>query len=102
MTVIVDGGLSTALTEQGYDLSHKLWTARLIAEEPAALVRAHRTFLDAGAEVLITSSYQASVDGFVLNGATIDEARTLLQSTTDIARQAVGDRSAVVAASVGP
>jgi Homocysteine S-methyltransferase len=52
MPIILDGGLSTALTEQGYDLSHELWTARLIAEEPAALVRAHRAFLDAGAEVL--------------------------------------------------
>jgi homocysteine S-methyltransferase len=102
MPVILDGGLSTALSEQGYDLSHELWTARLIADDPAALVSAHRAFLDAGAEVLITSSYQASVDGFVRNGATADEARTLLQSTTDIARQAVGDRSAVVAASVGP
>jgi homocysteine S-methyltransferase len=102
MPIILDGGLSTALTEQGYDLSHELWTARLIAEEPAALVRAHRAFLDAGAEVLITSSYQASIDGFVRTGATTNEARTLLQSTTDIARQAIGDRSAVVAASVGP
>jgi homocysteine S-methyltransferase len=102
MTVIVDGGLSTALTEQGYDLSHELWTARLIAEEPDALVGAHRAFLDAGSEVLITSSYQASIDGFERTGATRIEAQALLQSTTAIARQAVGDRSAIVAASVGP
>jgi homocysteine S-methyltransferase len=102
MPVILDGGLSTALSEQGYDLSHPLWTARLLSENPGAIVAAHTAFLDAGAEVLITSSYQASVDGFVRNGATADEARTLLQSTTRLARQAVGDRSAVVAASVGP
>ena len=102
MPVIVDGGLSTALTELGCDLTHPLWTARLLSENPAAIVAAHAAFLDAGAEVLITSSYQASVDGFVRNGATADEARTLLQSTTRLARQAVGDRSAVVAASVGP
>jgi homocysteine S-methyltransferase len=79
-----------------------LWTARLLSEDPGAIAAAHTAFLDAGAEVLITSSYQASINGFVHNGATADEARTLLQSTTDIARQAVGDRSAVVAASVGP
>jgi homocysteine S-methyltransferase len=104
MTVIVDGGLSTALTEQGYDLSHDLWTARLIADEPAALVRAHRAFLDAGADVLITSSYQASIDGFERNGATTVEAAALLQSTTVIAREACADvrRPIIVAASVGP
>jgi homocysteine S-methyltransferase len=102
MPVIVDGGLSTALTDQGCDLTHPLWTARLLSENPGAIVAAHTAFLDAGAEVLITSSYQASVDGFVHNGATLDEARTLLQSTTGLARQAVGSRSAMVAASVGP
>jgi homocysteine S-methyltransferase len=102
MPVILDGGLSTALSELGCDLSHELWTARLLSENPGAIVAAHTAFLDAGAEVLITSSYQASVDDFVRNGATADEARTLLQSTTRLARQAVGDRSAVVAASVGP
>ena len=102
MPVIIDGGLSTALTEQGYDLTHPLWTARLLTENPDAIVAAHMAFLDAGAEVLITSSYQASVDGFMSNGATTDEARTLLQSTTSLARQAACGRSAVVAASVGP
>jgi homocysteine S-methyltransferase len=102
MPVIVDGGLSTALTELGHDLTHPLWTARLLSENPGAIVAAHTAFLDAGAEVIITSSYQASMGGFVRNGATIDEARTLLQRTTELARQAVGSRSAVVAASVGP
>jgi homocysteine S-methyltransferase len=102
MTVIVDGGLSTALNELGHDLIHPLWTARLLSENPAAIVAAHTAFLDAGAEVLITSSYQASFDGFVRIGATTDEARTLLQRTTDLARQAARGRSAVVAASVGP
>jgi homocysteine S-methyltransferase len=102
MPVILDGGLSTALAEQGHDLTHPLWTARLLSENTAAIVAAHRSFLDAGAEVLITSSYQASVDGFVRNGATPDEARALLQSTTGLARQAIGSRSAVLAASVGP
>ena len=105
MTVVLDGGLSTALAEAGFDLSHELWTARLIEENPAALTAAHQAFIEAGAEIVITASYQASVAGFIRKGATPSNAATLLQSTTALARLAVaqaGRSNVAVAASVGP
>ena len=99
---VLDGGLSTVLEAAGHDLRHDLWTARLITEQPEALVEAHRSFLQAGAEVIITSSYQASVGGFEAAGLSRAEAEAALQSTTALAREAVGDGNALVAASVGP
>ena len=99
---VLDGGLSTVLEAAGHDLRHDLWTARLITEQPEALVEAHRVFLRAGAEVIITASYQASVDGFEAAGLSRSEAEAALQSTTALAREAVGDGTALVAASVGP
>ena len=65
---IVDGGLSTALEEAGHRLDDPLWTARLLIDDPEAIVAAHLAFLRAGARVLITSSYQASEDGLVAAG----------------------------------
>ena len=43
-TVVLDGGLSTALEEQGADLERALWTARLLAEEPERIAEAHRAY----------------------------------------------------------
>ena len=40
--VLLDGGLSTALEEQGVDLAGALWTARLLGESPELLARVHR------------------------------------------------------------
>jgi homocysteine S-methyltransferase len=40
--VVLDGGLSTALGEQGADLAGALWTARLLGKEPNRLAQAHR------------------------------------------------------------
>ena len=54
--VVLDGGLSTALEEQGADLSGSLWTARLLAEEPRRIADAHRAFFDAGAQVATTAT----------------------------------------------
>jgi homocysteine S-methyltransferase len=96
---VVDGGLSTALEQLGHRSTGLLWTAQLVLDDPDVLIEAHRLFVDAGAEVVITSSYQASVAGFERAG--VDRARAVagLRSTTDLARRA---GAPVVAASVGP
>lgn len=67
-TVVLDGGLSNQLESAGHDLSDALWSARLLAEEPEAIVAAHLAYYEAGASVAITSSYQATFEGFARRG----------------------------------
>jgi homocysteine S-methyltransferase len=111
MPIVIDGGLSTALAQAGHDLDHPLWTARLVVDEPQAIVAAHLAYLRAGARVLVTASYQASAAGFVADGQDAEAAVGLLARTTALAREAVerfaaedpmGAAATVVAASVGP
>lgn len=108
---VIDGGLSTALEEAGHRLTDRLWTARLLIDDPEAIVAAHLAFLRAGARVLITSSYQASEAGFAAAGLAPDEAVAALRSTTALAVEARGRfaledpraaRDVLVAASIGP
>ncbi|MGV9881353.1 homocysteine S-methyltransferase [Streptomyces sp. NPDC003006] len=102
--VVLDGGLSNQLEAAGHDLSDALWSARLLADEPAAIEAAHRAYYEAGAEVAITASYQATYEGFARHG--IDARRTseLLRLGVELARRAgAGLGHAVwVAASAGP
>jgi homocysteine S-methyltransferase len=91
--VVLDGGLATELERRGNDLSSALWSARLLADEPDEIVVAHRAFADAGAQVAITASYQASFSGL---GA---EAAALMRRSVSLAREAT---SGWVAASIGP
>ena len=108
--VVLDGGLSNQLADQGQDLSDELWSARLLADDPEQILAAHRAYLEAGAQVLITSSYQASFEGFAQRGIGHDKAAELLRRSVDLARQAgrgvaaAGQVGALpwVAASVGP
>ncbi len=101
--VVLDGGLSTALEEQGADLSGSLWTARLLAEEPERVAAAHRAFFEAGAQVATTASYQASVEGLVAAGYDAAEARRLITLSVTLAREVADEYpGTLVAASVGP
>ncbi len=89
---ILDGGLSTALEKSGYEISgDPLWSARLLATDPACVVAAHEKFVHAGADVITTASYQASVDGFIKHLGLKDPepAMKLIASSVDLARQAV-------------
>jgi homocysteine S-methyltransferase len=105
--VVLDGGLATELERRGHDLGSALWSARLLAEDPAAVAEAHRAFLDAGAQVVTTASYQASFEGFAAEGLDAADTRELLRRSVALARQAVAEtapngRRAWIAASVGP
>ena len=96
---VVDGGLSTVLEELGETPSGLLWTAGTLLDRPHVVAAAHRTFVEAGADVVISASYQASVPGLVAAGLSAVDARAVLTRTTDLARSS-GARW--VAASVGP
>ena len=97
--VVIDGGLSTQLERRGHDVAGQLWTGRVLLEDPNAVTQAHRDFVDAGAGVVITASYQVSRQGFLEIGMTADEADAALLSSVAAARLAGAGR---VAASVGP
>ncbi|MFI6858992.1 homocysteine S-methyltransferase [Streptomyces sp. NPDC050421] len=103
-TVLLDGGLSNQLEAQGCDLSDALWSARLLADGPEQIEAAHAAYVRAGAQVLITASYQASFEGFRQRGIGRAEAAGLFARSVELARRAAGavDRDVWVAASVGP
>ncbi|MFF8092714.1 homocysteine S-methyltransferase [Streptomyces sp. NPDC016675] len=104
--LVLDGGMSNQLEAAGHDLGDDLWSARLLAEDPGALTEAHLAYFEAGADVAITSSYQATFEGFARRGIGPQRAAELLalsvESARAAARRARMDRPLWVAASVGP
>ncbi|MGW1714589.1 homocysteine S-methyltransferase [Streptomyces sp. NPDC002156] len=104
--LVLDGGMSNQLRSAGHDLSDELWSARLLVEQPEAIVDAHLAYFRAGADVAITSSYQATFEGFAKRGIDREQASELLALSVELAREAArradAERSLWVAASVGP
>lgn len=111
--IVIDGAMATELEKKGCDINHALWSAKILAENPDAIKEVHLSYYSAGADVAITASYQATIEGFVKEGFSKNQARELLQKSVIIAKEAreeylktLQEDSArpypLVAASVGP
>jgi S-methylmethionine-dependent homocysteine/selenocysteine methylase len=101
--LVLDGGLSTQLEASGHDLSDELWSARLLRDDPEAITEVHAASVAAGADVVITASYQASFEGFDRAGVGPAETAKLLRRSVSLARATSPvDRPLWVAASIGP
>jgi homocysteine S-methyltransferase len=109
--LILDGGLATQIEASGFDITGDLWSAAMLQANPQAIVDAHRAYLDAGADCLISASYQASRRGFATKGLTADAADQLILDSVTLACRARDEflaanpgtrRRPLVAASIGP
>ena len=112
--LVLDGGLATELEQRGHELGNDLlWSARLLRDDPDALRAVHQTYLDAGADIITTASYQATMQGFLEAGLEETEAIELIRNSVRLAKSQRDDwwsdpanrsdrRRPWVAASVGP
>ncbi|MGE0587702.1 MAG: homocysteine S-methyltransferase [Cyclobacteriaceae bacterium] len=107
--LLLDGGLSNELERQGCDLNHKLWSAKMLDTNPQAIVKAHLSYLSAGAKCITTASYQASVRGFMDLGYSREESEQLIVRSVELAEEAIrqfrkegNDEELFIAASIGP
>ncbi|KAH9682531.1 homocysteine S-methyltransferase 3 [Citrus sinensis] len=55
---VVDGGFATELERHGADLNDPLWSAKCLVSSPHLVRKVHLDYLDAGANIIITASYQ--------------------------------------------
>jgi len=111
--VVLDGALATELERHGADLHDPLWSAKCLLEVPELIYRVHMDYLEAGADVITSASYQASAPGFMARGLSREAAEALLRGSVELALKARDDFWAVadnrkdrlkplVAASIGP
>ena len=102
---VLDGGMASELEFRGARLDGPLWSAHVLEDEPEKIVAVHRAYLEAGAECLLTASYQVSRMGYAEVGLGADRADAALLLAVDLAHRAAAEfveRRVVVAASLGP
>ncbi|MGV3030221.1 homocysteine S-methyltransferase [Streptococcus suis] len=86
--VILHGALGTELEFRGYDVSGKLWSAKYLFENPQLIKDIHKDYIRAGADLVTTSTYQATFEGLAEAGLSQIEAEELFRLTVDLAKEA--------------
>uniref|UniRef100_A0A1B6KMJ4 Hcy-binding domain-containing protein n=1 Tax=Graphocephala atropunctata TaxID=36148 RepID=A0A1B6KMJ4_9HEMI len=113
--MLVDGGFSTQLSLYVGNCvdGDPLWSAKFLETNKQACIQTHRDFIRAGADILITNTYQASIEGFkdYLN-LDKEESIELIKESVEFVKKAIalelGDESygnqrrVLIAGSVGP
>ncbi|MAU01532.1 MAG: homocysteine S-methyltransferase [Anaerolineaceae bacterium] len=110
---VLDGGLATELEARRHNLDDPLWSAKILLEQPEAIRQVHSDYLHAGADCIISASYQASLPGLMARGLNEVDAVNLIRFSVHLAIEARDQFWAVmanrrgrlrplVAASVGP
>lgn len=110
---IIDGAMATELEARGCDLNDDLWSARVLLEQPELIRAVHLDYFNAGADIAITASYQATVDGFAKRGLNREQALSLMKKSVQLAQEArdefwakeenrAGRVRPLIAGSVGP
>ena len=109
---VLDGGMATELERKGLNLDGPLWSAHILQSSPETIATVHREYLQAGADCLLTASYQVSAEGFQQIGFDAREAANSagngLRAAVTLAEkvrseyQAGSPRKIWIAASLGP
>ncbi|XP_013191947.2 homocysteine S-methyltransferase [Amyelois transitella] len=115
--VVLDGGFSTQLScHVGHVIDgDPLWSARFLHTHPDEVVSTHLDFLRAGADMIITNTYQASVEGFMTHlGLDRQQSTDLIVRAVELAKRALAlyldeyqdclhdDNRPLIVGSVGP
>lgn len=113
--LVLDGAFGTEVTSRGFDTNDDLWAAKALFERPDLVQSVHYDYYKAGADIVSSASYQASVEGFEKKGYPREEAKKLIRDSVALVRTArdafLQDTagmtlfhrpSPLVAASVGP
>ncbi|KAL4919050.1 Homocysteine S-methyltransferase [Aspergillus aurantiobrunneus] len=111
--LLLDGGLGTTLELPPFNVTFStetpLWSSHFLISSPTTLQSAHLAFHNAGADILLTATYQSSIEGFAKTNAshTIQDAERYMRSAIPLVRSVISpagkrQRPCRVALSLGP
>ncbi|KAK9051095.1 hypothetical protein SSX86_027721 [Deinandra increscens subsp. villosa] len=85
---VIDGGFATQLELHGASIKDPLWSALCLINNPHLISKVHLEYLEAGADIIVTSSYQATLPGFISRGLSQQQGEKLLEKSVKLATDA--------------
>lgn len=105
---VLDGAMSSALEQHGLDTNNKLWTAKALIDDIDIVYDVHFKYFEAGAQMVLTDTYQANIYAFEKLGYTRNQAQKFIAMGVLVAKKARDDyekqtgKHGLVAGTIGP
>ena len=100
---LLDGGMGRAIKAEMSNFDLVLWSASALIWDPNLVVRLHKRFIEAGADIITTNNYTV-VPTILKKAGREDEFESLLRLSGELAKQAVeeSNKNICIAASLPP
>lgn len=102
--LVLDGAMGTELQRRGVDTGLPLWSARALLTHPETVLRVHREYVEAGADILTANTFRTNPRTFKRAGVP-DRSEALTTLAIALARAAADGadgRAVLVAGSIAP
>ncbi len=86
--VVLDGAFATELEAMGCNINDPLWSALALIDHEDLIKKVHMSYLLAGSDIISSSSYQATVKGFMRKNLTKEQAQELIKKSVRLAKEA--------------
>lgn len=86
---LLDGSLSYPIESRGHGLNSKLWTAKILIDNPKVIEDIHVEYINSGVDYISTSSYQLSVKTLKAEGYNISEIENIFKKSVSVAKKAL-------------
>ena len=102
---LLDGAMGTQLLDSGIELPLPIWSGDINLTHPEYIVKIHKSYLDAGADILTTNTFRTTPRAYSNNGFSkknaISRSHKSLNMAVKLARK-VASRNTIIAGSIAP
>ena len=98
--LLLDGAIGSYLQQKGFQADEILWTSHLNFSNPDAVIRIHKDYVEAGADIITTNTFRTNP--FALNKAGINNISQYVSAAVNLVREAVQGEKILIAGSNAP
>jgi len=102
---LLDGAMGTQLLDSGIELPLPIWSGDINLTHPDYIEKIHKSYLDAGADILTTNTFRTTPRAYSNNGFSkknaISRSHKSLDMAVKLARK-VAKRNTIIAGSIAP
>ncbi len=102
---LLDGAMGTQLLDSGIELPLPIWSGDINLTHPEYIEKIHKSYLDAGADILTTNTFRTTPRTYSNNGFSkknaISRSHKSLNMAVKLARK-VASRNTIIAGSIAP
>lgn len=98
--LVLDGAMGSYLQQKGFIPDDKLWMTKLISMNPEEIIKVHKEYIEAGADIITTNTFRTNPSAFESSGISYPD--DYVDQAVELAKSSVLGRDIFIAGSNAP